>query len=255
MKMRSFFFFSFFLFMSHAWAITQETTQQIADKVWHNECGGTKEGLTHWNKGENFASLGIGHFIWYPQGKKERFEETFPLLLAYMQKEGVALPPLLKKSRGCPWETKEAFYQDFYSPSMIELRQFLFETRELQAAFIIKRAQSSLALVIAACPAKDKEKVKKNIALLSKSPKGLYALIDYLHFKGTGISPDERYKGKGWGLLQVLRQMNLERTTSIKAFVASAKRTLIERVENAPTERNEQKWLRGWLNRVDTYLQ
>ena len=27
--------------------------------------GGTISGLTSWNVGENFASLGIGHFIWY----------------------------------------------------------------------------------------------------------------------------------------------------------------------------------------------
>ena len=38
----------------------------IGRRVWENESGGTLQGLTHWGYGEEFASLGIGHFIWYP---------------------------------------------------------------------------------------------------------------------------------------------------------------------------------------------
>ena len=37
-------------------------------KIWQNESGATVSGLTHWNEGEEFPSLGIGHFIWYPHG-------------------------------------------------------------------------------------------------------------------------------------------------------------------------------------------
>ena len=29
-------------------------------------------------------------------------------------------------------------------------------------------------------------------------------MIDYVNFKGDGLKPTERYKGEGWGLLQVL---------------------------------------------------
>ncbi|PWU11360.1 MAG: hypothetical protein C5B47_00975, partial [Verrucomicrobia bacterium] len=36
----------------------------IGAQVWKNECAGTTSGLTSWNRGEDFASLGIGHFIW-----------------------------------------------------------------------------------------------------------------------------------------------------------------------------------------------
>ena len=42
---------------------------RIGKRIWQNECGGTADGLTSWNAGENFASLGIGHFIWYPKGR------------------------------------------------------------------------------------------------------------------------------------------------------------------------------------------
>ncbi|HSV63887.1 MAG TPA: hypothetical protein VLH83_11140, partial [Chthoniobacterales bacterium] len=33
-------------------------TRRIGNKIWRNECGGTVAGLTSWNAGENFASLG-----------------------------------------------------------------------------------------------------------------------------------------------------------------------------------------------------
>ena len=35
-------------------------------------------------------------------------------------------------------------------------------------------------------------------------PYGQYALIDYLHFKGSGLNSAERYLGIGWGLKQVI---------------------------------------------------
>jgi hypothetical protein len=64
----------------------------------------------------------------------------------------------------------------------------------------------------------------------------------------------ERYRGRGWGLLQVLEDMSSARDTSPAAeFAESAARILRERVENAPPERNEQRWLAGWLSRVATY--
>jgi hypothetical protein len=47
----------------------------IGKKVWANECDGKVEGLTSWNGGEAFPSLGIGHFIWYPAGRRGPFDE------------------------------------------------------------------------------------------------------------------------------------------------------------------------------------
>jgi len=37
----------------------------IGKKIWQNECACSVDGLTTWNAGEEFPSLGIGHFIWY----------------------------------------------------------------------------------------------------------------------------------------------------------------------------------------------
>jgi hypothetical protein len=35
--------------------------------------------------------------------------------------------------------------------------------------------------------------------------------------------------------------------------VHAAKATLIERVHNAPPERHESRWLKGWIRRVNSY--
>ena len=58
-------------------------TRRIGKKIWQNECDGTLAGLTSWNTGENFASLGIGHFIWYPKGVRGPFEESFPAFVDF----------------------------------------------------------------------------------------------------------------------------------------------------------------------------
>ena len=57
---------------------TKKELDIIADKIFHNEAGGVKNNLVYWNTGENFPSLGIGHFIWYKENEKGIFEESFP---------------------------------------------------------------------------------------------------------------------------------------------------------------------------------
>ena len=41
---------------------------------------------------------------------------------------------------------------------------------------------------------------------------------------------------------------------SLQAYTEAASRVLARRVENAPDERNETRWLTGWNNRLETYL-
>lgn len=76
-------------------------------------------------------------------------------------------------------------------------------------------------------------------------------MIDYVNFKGEGTSPTERYKGEGWGLLQVLSDM--KPGGGAAAFGQAAKRVLTRRVQNSPKERGESRWLAGWHNRCDGY--
>ena len=39
-------------------ALSDKELDSIGRRVWQNACGGTREGLTSWNSGENFASPG-----------------------------------------------------------------------------------------------------------------------------------------------------------------------------------------------------
>lgn len=231
-----------------------QDANRIGEKIWKNECAGTKEGLTNWNKGENFASLGIGHFIWYPLDKEEQFQETFPALLQFLLKQGVILPEWLKSASGCPWKTRESFYEDIHTPKMDSLRQLLFDTRHLQAVFIANRLQDAFPQIIESCSQEEKEKITTLFHRLLKDADGLYALIDYLNFKGSGTSPKETYKGQGWGLLQVLQGIPLSSNEPLLDFVKVAKAILKQRVYNSPSERHEEQWLNGWSNRLDTYL-
>jgi hypothetical protein len=51
-------------------SLTPAQLQRVGLRIWQNECAGSVAGLTSWNAGEDFASLGIGHFIWYPAGRR-----------------------------------------------------------------------------------------------------------------------------------------------------------------------------------------
>src|SRR3954453_8544269 len=90
--------------VADAVTLSREEARRIGQKIWQNECGGTVAGLTSWNGGENFASLGIGHFIWYPKGVRGPFEESFPELAAFASARGAKLPATVAANResGCP---------------------------------------------------------------------------------------------------------------------------------------------------------
>jgi hypothetical protein len=240
---------------AEAFTVSPQNASIIGERIWKNECAGTIEGLTNWKKGENFPSLGIGHFIWYQADKKELFQETFPEILKFLEKEGAIIPDWLKSSSGCPWTSREEFNKDMQSPKMKSLRQFLFNTRSLQALFMAKRLEDSLPIMIKDSSKEEKEKITANFYLLSKDAKGLYALLDYLNFKGSGASTTESYKGQGWGLRQVLQSISPSSQQPLVDFVEAAKSVLKQRVQNSPPERKEEQWLKGWFNRLDTYLQ
>ncbi len=226
----------------------------IGKKIWQNECGGTVDGLTTWNAGEEFPSLGIGHFIWYTANHKGPFTESWPQFMAFCQKNKVA-PPAVGLQAHCPWPTSAEFKKEFRSPQMNELRQWLAANVALQTDFIIARSQAALPKILAQAPANDRSRIAANYQKVAATPNGQYALIDYVNFKGDGLNPSERYAGKGWGLLQVLGGMKQVESGPAAAteFAASAKRALNRRIDNSPSARGESRWREGWLNRCDTY--
>lgn len=241
-------------------ALTPEQVAWIGDRIYANECNRQPACLTAWNTGEAFPSLGIGHFIWYRAGQQEIYEESFPALLAFMQARGITLPAWLgEQGFNAPWPTREAFLADRDSPRVSALRTFLGSHTAEQTAFIIHRFDAALAAILDSVTEQDGPGARETIAhnfyavANSTSPHGLYALIDYVNFKGTGIAASERYQGEGWGLKQVLLGMKPE-TEALPAFVSSARSRLALRVSNAPADRNEGRWLPGWENRLATYL-
>ncbi|QSP96530.1 hypothetical protein LPB19_09730 [Marinobacter salinisoli] len=229
----------------------------IGAQIFQNECAGQLKCLVHWNEGERFPSLGIGHFIWYPEGVDERFVESFPALIQYMKQRQASVPDWLRRLEefDAPWPTREAFMAAQDSPEVAELREFLAGTQGLQAEFIVARADQSLAAVVASAPESQRRSVMARLKALAATPGGLYAVIDYVNFKGEGLSPDEQYKGQRWGLLQVLLAME-EQNQSLPALVQfrdAADQVLTRRAENAPKSIEKERWLTGWRKRLMTY--
>lgn len=240
---------------AHAAEVSDADAMAVSYRVWQNEAGGSSRGLTHWNVGEDFASLGIGHFIWYPAGKRGPFEETFPRLLAYMEERGVLLPAWLRGRPACPWPDRASFRRDFDEPRLEELRNLLTSTLDIQARFMADRLERALPAMLEAAPASRRERVRRRFGELLPQGQGLYALIDYVNFKGEGVSPTERYNGRGWGLLQVLLAMRGEHEgpKAVAEFSRAARAILARRVRNSPPERGESRWLSVWRRRVRTY--
>ena len=237
--------------------ISKAELNTIGEKIFKNEAGGIKKDLVYWNKGENFPSLGIGHFIWYKQGEPGIFEESFPQLVEFLKSKNVKLPKIMAENKYSPWKDRQELInlKTKKNPDIEELTNFLYDNKDLQVMFIFKRLEASLEKMMAV--SSNKENVRKQFYRVASSPNGLYPLIDYVNFKGEGINPNERYNGQGWGLLQVLENMKGTETgkSALTEFSNSAKFVLQRRVNNSDPSKNERKWLQGWFNRCNTYAE
>ena len=201
----------------------------IGQRYWQNESGGKKELLVFWNAKEEFPSLGIGDFIWYPSSYQGPFTEVFPQFLEYCKKHNISLPRWLKHCTKAPWKDRDAFLADQKSERMKQLRSFLENTMAEQAQFIIEQFKQSLPEIFNALPQSKRALIKQRVTTLLHDTQGAYILIDYSNFKGTGLSETERYAGFGWGELQVLEEMTpqSEYLTDLKeAFVETALKVL-----------------------------
>jgi hypothetical protein len=234
--------------------LNQVQKSAIGRKIWQNESAGKISGLTHWNDGEEFPSLGIGHFIWYPEGFNGRWTETFPEFVRFASARGKRLPAVAY-SVACPWNDKSAFQRDFNGTKLAELRRWLASNISIQTEFIAHKSRAALPSIMHAAPAIHRQRIQANYNKLATTSNGIYALVDYVNFKGDGTNPREQYKGEGWGLLWVLMEMRQAPAgqAAAREFAASAKRCLDRRVRNSPASRGEKRWTQGWHNRCDTY--
>ncbi|NIZ18804.1 hypothetical protein [Entomospira culicis] len=261
--------------------------QAIGMQIFQNETGGNKDHLVFWNANEPFPSLGLGHFLWFPMDYKTEFgQASFPPLIEYYKKHGYTesqLPKLLQgDTQFAPWSTREEMYVQLNAkePEIMELRDFLYNTFPIQVNFIFERLNNSLSKMLIV--ASDRDHLKAQYHRMANSPSGYYPLIDYVNFKGEGLSGDDLftpltyiidilgdkgesaynpkrarvYQGYGWGLRQVLMEMQgSERgQAALDEFSRSAGLVLTRRVENALLEgKDESIFLAGWLNRTKTY--
>src|SRR5579885_3285271 len=97
-------FFSSFMYALRT-QVPLDVAAAIGNEIWQKECNHSYEQLTWWKKGEQWASMGIGHFIWYPADAHGHYTETFPAVLSYLHNHGIALPTWLynKRPQPCPW--------------------------------------------------------------------------------------------------------------------------------------------------------
>lgn len=242
--------------------LPEEVATKVGLQVWRNETGGDRDAITAWNASEDFASLGIGHFIWFPAGLKTPFAESFPKVGAYLRSRGAKLPVWLDKPKipACPWVDRRAFLAAFHSPRMVELRAFLLDTVGLQTEYLALRMREALPKIVATITdPRERVKVRGQFVRVVNASPDLYPLIDYVNFKGEGIAATETFIGRtsgaaeGWGLKHVLLAMKgdvQDVVSGLDAFADAARFVLLRRIANNP---RDQTWRSGWLARVETY--
>jgi hypothetical protein len=212
-----------------------------------------------WNDGEDFASLGIGHFVWRPRESGGSINDEFPQLLRYMRKQGVFIPLWIYNVNPlyCPWHTREEFKAATHTPEMQELQKFLLQSIPVQAEYMVYKLKIILPKFLANVPPYERPYIAKQFSTLEHTANGLYAMVDYLNFKGSGTAFSKKYDNYGWGLLQVLEYMQFAPTklSPVEAFAWSAKMVLKRHVEQTAPPNREQyaAWLPGWYKRIDTY--
>ncbi len=229
--------------------LSKEQLIEIGTKVWRNESNCNPDKLLFWNPKEEFPSFGIGHFIWLPCSCSAKFEQTFPALIDFMRTKKINAPTWVEITH-FPWNNREDFLNKKNDRELIELQKLLLETIDVQAEFMIHRLRQTLQNDTI----KNNRKLQKQAQLLLQTPRGTFALIDYVNFKGTGLSSEEQYRNQGWGLVQVLEKMNAANSDqAVEQFITSAKNVLTLRVSNSPATKNEAQFLPGWINRVNRY--
>lgn len=226
--------------------------------IFQNECSEQVDKMLAWNTDEDFPSFGIGHFIWYPQNKKGPYKDTFPDFLSFLEAQKVGIPEWIKAlpNREAPWANRDEFERDLESKRMKIFRDFLVETMGFQTQFMLQRIQNALLTILGAVSPEQRFGIEQKFYLVADAPKGIFALIDYVNFKGEGVLETERSQGQGWGLFHVFEEMDFSKTQKnpLTEFVRAANEILEKRVRNSLPEEDRSNRLRGWKNRVNNYL-
>jgi hypothetical protein len=259
MKNRCVIFFVFLLIMVFPEVsipkeeIPDHISHQVGKRVFQNECGGLPGNLVSWNPGENFLSVGIGHFIWYPQGAAKPYVESFIQFIQFAHSQGETIPAFLQGP--CPWNSRTSFLSAKDNLVRKKLEKFAQGTILLQTKFLFYRLNQAVIRIFAQLPPSRKTDITQKHDMLMASTEGRFAMVDYVNFKGEGLFPGESVHGEGWGLKQVLMEMRMPTSarTAVSAFAQAAERVLERRVRLDGENKKLKRWLPGWRNRVRSY--
>lgn len=253
--------------------LNKDQLLSLGYRMWHNYAGGTLEGLTKWGGSDadhQFMYLGIANNVWLPEGASAIFQADWPTVAQRLQDLGCKIKPWMLGD--CPWQTQEEFDADFNSKKMVWLRTHLSKKKlvRAQAFCTAERLQRSMDpsspdSLFKGLTADQSALVQKNFDLVvhCSNPSGIYALIDYVNFKGEGrIGEAEEFNGQSWGLLQVLLNMKTPSdgasdTEVMMAFVQSAKFTLCQRIIKHRIQdpnNNDVQYLDLWVTHLNDYL-
>ena len=225
---------------SIAFELTNEEKQKLGRAIARRELGA--QGLIDWSGSEDFASLGVMHATWGSE-KTIKHQNGFIKFLKYAVSRGATLPEFLKDNQENPWQSRGSFFYAKYSrdPRMVDLQQFLEMTKPLQIDFTIDRAAEACNKILADgnYDANDAAKLSE----LSKDVKGVFAIIDYVNFKGEGNIADP----SNWGLANVLHEMDVAGGNEIDRFIAAAQKTL------ATHHPKYFMYKTGWIVRLNGY--
>lgn len=122
---------------------------------------------------------------------------------------------------------------------------------------MIRRMELALPRILQSARPEDRDYVREQFYTLASTSQGVYALVDYINFKGEGVIKNPYFNGENWGLLEVLETMRLAPLdmNALQAFVWSANQVLTRHALIAPPNENALQWLGGWRNRLKTYLE
>ena len=142
---------------------------------------------------------------------------------------------------------------------MLELRGFLLDSVPQQTQYLLARTETAVPKMLAALPRpEDRAHLLAQLNRVVRSSPDLYPLIDYVNFKGEGISDKETVfdnqtrRNEGWGMRWLLLEMKGTEIgpPALEEFSRAAKAVLDRRIRNHPTS---TRWRIGWHKRCDTY--
>ncbi len=236
--------------------VEAKSVTNLKNKIYKNEAKSSPDYLVFWSEREDFPSLGIAHWIWFPQfpanfnkSSLPTQEDTFPGLLRFLAsrapKLGVEIPEFLRSQDGQvvsinPFKNRIDFMNR--TAERDSLKKFLMLTMDLQTQYLIKTVSDKVERAIKS-RVSDESEFRAILLNISGSAAGIYPIFDYVNFKGDGTDTT-------WGLLQVLDRLKGKISPTANHFSQACIETLKQRVVDRP---KDKAFLAGWISRCESY--